>query len=282
MVGKTVIVTGANTGIGYYSALDFAKRGANVILACRNERKANEAKDSIIKKSGNPNISIKLVDFRSLKSIREFCADVNKTVEKIDVLLNNAGAAGLKPGLTEDGLDGVWQTNYFSPYLLTVLLVEKLKKSGPCRVVNVASIMGKLSNVSLETVNTCNESMVYSWTKQCNILFTRELAKRLKDTKVHVYALHPGAIYTDIWRHLPKWFLLVWIPMMKFIYKTAEEGAQTSIYCSVAKECENDSGKLYAECKEIEMYDSCKDMTFAEALWEKSADLVKLQEHERI
>lgn len=99
------------------------------------------------------------------------------------------------------------------------LFLEKLKKSGPCRVVNVASIMGKLSNVSLETVNTCNESMVYSWTKQCNILFTRELAKRLKDTKVHVYALHPGAIYTDIWRHLPKWFLLVWIPMMKFIYK---------------------------------------------------------------
>lgn len=144
LVGKTTLITGSNTGnefllnncemvtlfvrigIGYETAKEFAKRGARVILACRNKEKAEEAKKNIIKESDNTNVIVKIVDFSSLDSVRAFAEDINATEERLDILVNNAGAANLGKHITDDGLDPTMQVNYFSSFLLTILLIGEM------------------------------------------------------------------------------------------------------------------------------------------------------------
>lgn len=151
--------------------------------------------------TGNDNILVKLIDFESLDSVREFARDIIASEPRLDVLLNNAGAANLSERLTADGLQLEMQVNYFGPFLLTNLLLDLLKKSAPSRIVNVSSygaiFTGKLNP---DKLNEVSGSMLYARSKLCNILFTMELAKRLEGTDVTTYSLHPGAVHTDFQR----------------------------------------------------------------------------------
>lgn len=198
------------TGIGYYTALDFAMRGAKVILACRNKEAAEEARTKIIKETNNSRVFVKIIDLASLESVRSFAKDFNATEDRLDILVNNAGAGGLGNKFTEDGLQITMQVNHFGHFLLTILLLDKLKKSAPSRIVNVSSKAGKYSTMSLEDLNTYSQKFLpdgqmYAHSKLCNILFTRELAKRLGNDGVIVNALHPGSVRTELLRHMPKW-----------------------------------------------------------------------------
>nr|XP_022914515.1 dehydrogenase/reductase SDR family member 13-like isoform X1 [Onthophagus taurus] len=285
LVGKTAIITGSNTGIGYMTALDFAKRGCKVILACRSKERAEAAIYNIKKETKNENVIFKHLDLSSFKSIREFARDFNQTEDRLDILVNNAGGIGFENKFTDDGL--ILQTNHVGPFLLTHLLLDKLKKSGSSRIVNVASKAGHLAGkIDLNDLNKHPKEAkstfyMYKSTKLCNILFTIGLAKRLSGTKVVTNTLHPGAVDTDFLIRFP--FLKTFFQFVsKLYFLTPLEGAQTSIYVALSDKLEGVSGRLFDNCREIEMYSNAKNPKIAEKLWEMSEKWCGLKENEKI
>lgn len=278
MEGKTVIVTGANSGIGKETARDLAKRGARVIMACRNMETAAKARDEIVKESGNENVFLKKLDLSSQASVREFAADVLKTESKLDVLIHNAGfAETFKKTKSVDGIEFTMATNHYGPFLLTHLLIDLLKRSAPSRIVIVASELYRFASVDLNNLNPVNSlpGYLYYVSKAANIMFTRELARRLEGTNVTANCLHPGMIDSGIWRNVP-FPLTIPMALVKAFFKTNEEGAQTSLHLACSSEVEGVSGKYFMDCKEAGLSAGISDMEKAKKLWEESAKIVNL------
>ncbi|KAK9722410.1 short chain dehydrogenase [Popillia japonica] len=291
LVGKTAIVTGANSGLGYYTALDFAKRGARVILACRNKDRAEAACLKIIKATGNKNVSYKLVDFASLQSVRTFAEDFNKSEDRLDILVNNAVVGFFEKDYTGDGIQYMLHVNHISPFLLTHLLIDKLKQSAPSRIVNVASLAAIFSAPNFDNINKVpkitlftelRDALVYATTKLYNILFTNELARRLNGTGVTVNALHPGSVSTELFRGFTGIVDYITKIFAYTLFMTGEEGAQTQIYLSVSKDVENISGGLFTNCKQIGMYSAAKDPQVDKKLWEISEELARISPNEKL
>jgi len=287
LVGKTIIVTGANSGIGYWTALDFAKRGGRVILACRDPKRAEEARANIVEATGNPNVVVKLVDLGSLSSVREFAKDINATEPRLDILVNNAGAGGLGHVMTPDGMSITMQINHFGPFLLTLLLVELLKKSAPSRIINVSSELAHHGRVNLDDLNgfpggIFKGAFEYMKNKLCNVLFTNELARRLQGTGVVANSIEPGAVKTEFFKNLSSVSKAFANTFADLFYRSAEEGAQTSIYAAVSKEINGVSGAFFGDCKKKSMPKRGRDLDFARRLWEKSEEFVKLTPEEKV
>lgn len=279
MKGKTVIVTGANSGIGRETAKDLAKRGAKVIMACRNLDLANKVRDQIVAETNNENVIVKKLNLSSLQSVREFCADINKTEKKLDVLINNAGMADtFTKKTTEDGLEITMATNQYGPFLLTNLLIDLLKKSSPSRIVIVASELYRFANVNLDNPNPTNQIPAYLYyvSKYANIMFSLELARRLEGSNVTVNCLHPGMIDSGIWRNVPFPLNIPLMGIVKMFFKTPEQGAQTSIYLAVSKDVEGVSGKYFSDCKVSSLASGIQDKTKNKKYWEICERLVKL------
>ncbi|XP_072381025.1 retinol dehydrogenase 11-like [Diabrotica undecimpunctata] len=272
LVGKTVIVTGSNTGIGYETALECAKRGARVIIACRDHRKGTVAVQNIKTLTQNQNIVLKIVDLASLTSVKNFATNILQTEEKLDILINNAGTLMLGDQLTEDGFQLEMQINYFGPVLLTLMLVNLLKKSTASRIINVASEAAKYARLDVKNLNGKPN---YPTAKLCNILFTQELAKRLNEFNISVFALHPGMIATDIiTRHLSPVVYSGVAPLSKFLFKTPEEGAQTTIYVATEPGIEYLTGGFFSECHYQEHYKTARDPELARQLWDETIKLL--------
>ncbi|KAI4462304.1 phosphatidylinositol-glycan biosynthesis class f protein-related [Holotrichia oblita] len=289
LVGKTAIVTGANTGLGYVTALDLAKRGARVILACRNKDRAGKAMRKIIAATANEDVVYKLVDFASLQSVRNFSKDINENEDRLDILVNNAGIGVQNEDFTSDGIQTILEVNHVSGFLLTHLLIDKLKKSAPSRIVMVSSLMAKYSSLNLKTIDDLNTLAaanqffgLYKNSKLCNLLFTIEMAKRLEGTGITINATHPGAAYTDIMNNAGETTRFIFNTIASLMYQTAEEGAQTQIYVAVANEVAQMNGEYFGNCARIEMYETAKDPELARKIWEKSEELAKLENNEKI
>jgi retinol dehydrogenase 12 len=274
MKNKVVIVTGSNTGIGYETAKDLARRGAKVILACRDVDKGIAARNNIVTDTGNRNVIFKKVDFTSFRSVRAFANDIIITENEIHVLVNNAGTGRLDNSLTEDNLPIETQVNHFSPFLLSQLLLPLIKSSAPSRIINVSSILHRFGKIDLDNFDkqaTSYEHVrVYSDTKLANMLFTRKLSQDLIGSGVTVNCLHPGAVSTEIFRHKP----LIIRFLFKLLMKTPYEGAQTSIYLSVAPELDKVTGKYFQDCKEVTPSNSALDDDLAQKLWDLSEKCV--------
>jgi retinol dehydrogenase-11 len=281
LVGKTTIVTGANTGIGFETALDFAKRGARVILACRNQKRADDARKKIIRETGNEDVVVKLVDMASFESVRAFAKEINETEDRLDVLVNNAGMMGTGDKKSSDGVPLVMQVNHFSSFLLTNLLLGLLKKSTPSRVVNVSSVAARqASNFDVDTLDThVSDRANYANSKLCNIFFTKELAKKLRGTGVTTYSLHPGLVKTHIFNSARGLMTIVFV-VFRLFAKTSEEGAQTTIYCSVAKGIEKFDGEHFSDCRRVEPYSTTTPSDLPQKLWQKSEQIVGLKPDE--
>ena len=289
--GKTVIVTGANTGIGKETALDLATRGARIIMACRNLLKAEEALKEIVQKSGNKNIEAKRLDLASLKSVREFAEDVNNNEARLDVLVNNAGLLLNHNALTktDDGFEIHIGVNHLGHFLLTNLLLDLLKKSAPSRIVVVSSIAHNspwftTTGFNFENMNgeiNYSPFAAYGQSKLANILFTRELARRLNGIGVTANSLHPGVIYTEISRNVSSTLQSIFA---HYIYphfaKTSFEGAQTTIHVAVSEELNGVTGLYFADCKEKKPEETALDDEAAKKLWQVSAELVGLHSNE--
>ena len=204
--GKTVIITGANTGIGLETAVDMAKRNARVILACRSEERGERAAVEVRKRSGNDNAVFVQLDLASLDSVREFAAKILEEEPRIDILINNAGVMAVpERKLTKDGFEMQIGINHLGHFLLTNLLLDRIKEAPSARIVNVSSRAHLRANLDLGDLNL--EKSYDAWTaygnsKIANILFTRSLARRLKGTRVTTNSLHPGVIMTELSRHL--------------------------------------------------------------------------------
>lgn len=224
---------------------------------------------------------MKKLDLSSFASIREFAEDINKTETKLDVLVHNAGYANtFKKQKTVDDLEMTMGTNHYGPFLLTHLLIDLLKKSAPSRIVVVASSLYRLGSVNLENPNPVDSlpGYLYYVSKEANILFTKELARRLEGTGVTVNCLHPGLIDTGIWRSVPaplSWGLTL---INKCFFKTPQQGCQTSVMLAVDEKLETVTGKYYSDCSESSVSRSASDMSKARKLWEVSEKMVKLGE----
>ena len=280
--GKTVIVTGANTGIGKETALDLAGRGARVILACRSVPKAQQVAEDILKETGSNKVIVKELDLASLKSVRNFARDINETEDRLDILINNAGVMRCPYWKTEDGFEMQFGVNHLGHFLLTNLLLGILQRSQPSRVINVSSLAhtrGKIRFDDLQSEQDYHPGQAYAQSKLANVLFTRELSKKLDDTDVIVTALHPGVVKTELGRHLSLansiLARLVFGPLLWLIFKTSWQGAQTTIHCAVSDDVE--SGLYYSDCKPKEVAEQGRDDAVAKKLWEVSADLVGLE-----
>jgi len=203
--GKTVIITGGNSGIGLETAVDLAKRNARVIVACRSVEKGEKAAVDVRKRSGNDNVVFAQLDLASLDSIRQFAAKILEEEPQIDILINNAGVMIIpKHRLTKDGFEMHFGTNHLGHFLLTNLLLDRIKEAPSARIVNVSSIGHMYGSIDFQNLNSersYSRTTSYANSKLANILFTHSLAKHLRGTNVTANALHPGAVGTGIQQH---------------------------------------------------------------------------------
>uniref|UniRef100_A0A3Q3I9T4 Dehydrogenase/reductase (SDR family) member 13a, duplicate 3 n=1 Tax=Monopterus albus TaxID=43700 RepID=A0A3Q3I9T4_MONAL len=257
--GKTVIVTGSNTGIGKATALDLAKRGARVILACRNKEKAEAAAFDIRRESGNNQVVFMHLDLASLKSVRSFAETFLKTEPRLDILINNAGVMG--PGCTEDGFDMAFGVNHLGHFLLTTLLRERLQQCGPSRVVTVAALLHCFGNIDFPLLTSKKD------------LGASQHAGR---HQYHCYSLHPGVIYTELGRSLSLWQQLLMMPFAKFFFMDPEVGSQTTLYCALQEGIEPLSGRYFSNCTVQQVGAKGRDDALARKLWEVSERLTSL------
>ncbi|XP_063903541.1 retinol dehydrogenase 12-like [Zophobas morio] len=292
LVGKTAIVTGANSGIGYQTVLNLASRGCRVIMA--DVADMTQSKEKIIEYTNNPNIVTKFVDLASLQSVRDFASDIVKSEEKLDILINNAGISISKENRTKDGLHPVMQINYFGPFLLTHLLLDLLKKSAPSRIVSTSSSFAFLNTLSVKNLNFNDKRGLfierfhsYANSKLALIIASDILAEKLKGTGVTCNTIHPGFVATPI---MPKLYSLTeniflnsitrlyWI----FYAKNPWEGSQTLVHVAVSKKLEKVTGKYFWDCKPFFKPPAANNKQFCKEIWKATEELVNLKPEEKL
>lgn len=287
--GKTAIVTGSNTGIGKCTVLDFVKRGARVIMACRSVEKAEAAAKEIHEATkdvpGAGTVHVVKLDLGSLTSVRQCAKELLQNENRINLLVNNAGIMACPQTKTEDGFETQFGVNHLGHFLFTCLLLPRIIRSAPARIVTVSSKLHENGNINFDDVNLENSygpARAYSQSKLANVLFSSELARRLQGTGVTTYSLHPGVVRTDIGRNLNAAYFRgaqsILHGMAALFFKTAEEGAQTTIYCSVDEKLADKTGLYYSDCKEKTPSRKARDAEAAKKLWGLSAKLVGLGE----
>ena len=278
-MAQTMLITGANTGIGKAAAEALAAQGHRLYLACRSEDKTRPVIDEITRKTGNDEIRFLPLDLTSLASVRACAAAFLATGDPLDVLMNNAGVAG-QQGLTQDGFELTFGVNHLGHFLLTSHLLDKLLESAPARIVNVSSIAHtQAKGIDWDAVRQPTKNVTalpeYAVSKLANVLFTQELARRLEGTGVTAYALHPGAIGSDIWaRRLPSFLQGAANAVIGLVMKSTAEGAKTQVWCATAPELATESGKYYDGCKEKAANPAATPELGAE-LWERSEEWTK-------
>ncbi|XP_016350765.1 retinol dehydrogenase 12-like [Sinocyclocheilus anshuiensis] len=273
---KTVIITGANTGIGKETVRDLAKRGARVIMACRDLEKAEAARKELMEDSGNQNIVANKLDLSDTKSIRAFAELINKEEKQVNILINNAGIMMCPYSKTADGFEMQFGVNHLGHFLLTYLLLDLLKKSAPSRIINVASVAHTWGSIHLDDINSekgYSPRRAYGQSKLANILCTRSLAKRLQGSGVTVYSLHPGVVQSELFRNLSKPVQIA-VKVFSPFTKTTIQGAQTTIYCAVEPKLDNESGGYYSDCAAALCSREALDDEMAQKLWELSCQML--------
>ncbi|XP_061781897.1 dehydrogenase/reductase SDR family member 13-like [Nerophis lumbriciformis] len=282
--GKTVIVTGSNTGIGKMTAIDLARRGARVILACRSRQRGEDALEDVKKESGSSQVVFMQLDLGNLKSVRSFAETFLRDEARLDILINNAGV--YLQGRTEDGVGMMFGVNHLGHFLLTNLLLERLQECQPSRVVNVSSLAHNFGKIDFDCLSKhkalglgtsfAQVSQIYSDSKLCNVLFTHQLAKRLQGSQVTCYALHPGAINSDLARNTSSFLQILLKPVTVYFFKNTVQGSQTTLHCALQEGIEPLSGRYFSNCTVRDVYAKAKDDGAAKKLWEISEKMCAL------
>ena len=270
---RHALITGANTGIGRATALELARRGVHVTLACRSRAKTEPVLDEI--RSQAPAVAVHFLplDLASLASVRDAATAFLASDRPLHILVNNAGLAGQR-GRTQDGFEIAFGVNHLGHFLLTQLLLDKLREHAPARIINVAS-QGhyRPRTVAFDSLRQSTASLTgldeYNVSKLCNVLFTQELARRLAGSGVTTYALHPGVIASDVWRSVP-WPIR---PVITAFMRSNEEGARTSIYCALDPSVADESGLYYESCA-TRAASKYATPELAIELWRRSEDWV--------
>lgn len=280
MRGKICLVTGASSGIGRETALGLAQMGATVLMVVRNRTRGETAAREMRRQASEGKIDLLVADLSSLSEVHQLAAQVCQHYDRLDVLVNNAAVAHAARHTTKDGLETTFATNYLSPFLLTNLLVDLLKKSAPSRIVNVASYTHTWVRTipwdDLQSERMYDARSVYNLTKLMDILFTYVLAKQLAGTGVTVNCLHPGwPMRTSLDREAKGAFALFG-KISNLFAVSAEQGAATSIYLASSPEVTNSSGRYFIKCQLAESSKLSHDEAVAERLWGLSMQLCGL------
>jgi NAD(P)-dependent dehydrogenase (short-subunit alcohol dehydrogenase family) len=245
----TVLVTGANTGIGRATTEALASGGATVYMACRNQAKAAPVREEIAAATGNANLHLVTLDLADLGSVQACAEAFLRTGAPLHVLVNNAGLAG-KRGTTAGGFELAFGTNHVGPFLLTNLLLDRLRSSAPARIVTVSSEGHyRVDGIDYDAVRSPTRTRTafheYCVSKLANVLHSQELARRLDGSGVTTYSLHPGTIASDVWREIP-WPIR---PLMLRRMQSVQDGARTPLYCATSPEVAADTGLYYDDCR---------------------------------
>ena len=274
MHGKVCVVTGASSGIGRVAARELARQGATVVLVCRNEERGAPVLEEIERRGGSGNATLLTADLSSQRQVREAAAAFLQRFERLDVLINNAGVAERGPRLvTEDGLEKTFAVNHLAPFLMTNLLLDTLKASTPARVVTVSSAAHKTCRLDLDDLQGERRYSgfgAYSRSKLANVLFTRELSRRLEGTGVTANCLHPGVVATGIFRNVPGWLRAI---LTSRLVLSPEKGADTLLYLATAPEVAEVTGRYFVRRKPARTSRASQDAAAARRLWEASEAL---------
>jgi NAD(P)-dependent dehydrogenase (short-subunit alcohol dehydrogenase family) len=283
MKNRTILVTGANAGIGKATSEKLAEMGANVVMVCRNQKKGRVALEEIQEKTGNKNLELMLCDFASSKSISDLVSNFKDKYNKLDVLINNHGSIFLTKSYTNEGLEETFAVNHIGYFSLTLQLLDSLKAGSEPRIVNVSSS----SNYRVKKLNLSDYNWerrryrfmdAYADSKLYNIMFTFYLAEKLQSTNITVNCLHPGYIKTKI--GLNNRILQLLTPLVKLKALPLEEGAGTSILLATSPELKGVSGKFYSKMEEKKPNSLAFDKEKQKELWDLSLELTGLKDIE--
>ncbi len=269
--GRTFLVTGTTSGIGRAVAEALATQGGNVVLAARSEERMGPVLDGIRASRPPGSVQFLHLDLADLGSVRRAAEQLIAGGQSLDVLINNAGVAGIR-SLSADGFDVTYASNHIGPFLLTTLLLPVLQRSAQARVVNVSSVAHMQvkaidwSVLERRTTPGRNGFADYAVSKLMNVLHAKELARRSAGTSVTTYALHPGGVASNIWRSLPR--PAQWI--LKLFLISNEEGAKTPLHCATEPDLARATGRYYDKCREVPCNPLANDETLGKELWERT------------
>jgi len=273
------MVTGATSGIGKETARELARLGATVVVAGRSRERATATVEEIRRETGNESVEFMLADLSSQAEVRRLAEEFKERHQRLDVLVNNAGGIFVSRRASTDGIEMTFALNHLSYFLLTSLLLDRLRSSAPTRIVNVSSKAHENTAMDFGDLE-CRKryrfgSRAYRLSKLGNVLFTYELARRLEGTGVTVNALHPGLVSTNLFSNngvlgRAVTFLVRWRGM------SPPEGARTCVYLAASPEVEGKTGDYYDDCKAVASSAASRDGMAATRLWEVSAEMTGL------
>jgi len=275
--GKTCVVTGASSGIGKAAAAALATMGARVVLVCRDAGRGEAARVEIAQRAASDSVDLLVADLSSQAEVRRLAGEIRGRYERIDVLLNNAGAVNVRRTTTVDGIETTLAVNHLAYFLLTDELLGVLRESAPSRVVNVSSaahVRARLDFDDLQGEGRYGGMRAYGQSKLANVLFTFELARRLAGTRVTANCLHPGVVATGFGHNTPGAFNVLLTLIRPFLLD-AERGAETSIYVAASPEVAGVTGEYFAKCRPARTSPVARDEAVAERLWQVSEELTK-------
>ena len=279
MAGKTVLITGATGGIGKATAVGLARLGARVGITGRDLARAEAVAADIRAAADNPVVDAFAADMSSQAEVRRLAREVLDAYPRLDVLVNNVGGFWTHRHVTADGLEHTFALNHLAPFLLSMLLLDRLKASAPARIVTVASgahTLGRLDFDDLQAEQKYSGQRAYNASKLANVMFTYELARRLQGSRVTATVLHPGVVRTAFGAEDQSVFFRLMLPLMRPFMKTTAEGAATSIYLASSAQAAGVTGQYFANSKPKKSSKSSYDSAASRRLWQVSTDLVGL------
>lgn len=274
MANRVCLITGATSGIGRATALALAQQGAELVLLCRDRGKGGETA-AAARAAGAGAVDLLLADLGRQAEVRRAAAEFLASGRPLHVLINNAGVVNLQRTLTPDGIEATFAVNHLAYFLLTTLLLDRLRASAPARIVNVASEahkLGTLDFADLQNERRYRVMNVYGQSKLANILFTAELARRLEGSGVTANSLHPGAVATGLGTNNGVW-ARGFIRLLRPFFRTPDDGAATSIYLATSPAVAGVSGRYFANCREKRPAAPARDPAAARRLWEISEEM---------
>jgi NAD(P)-dependent dehydrogenase (short-subunit alcohol dehydrogenase family) len=269
---QVALITGGNTGLGRVTARELAKAGFHVFIACRSAERAGPVLDEVRAYGGADSIELLALDLGNFDSVRQCARTFLDRGLPLHLLINNAGLAGAR-GLTRSGFELAFGVNHVGHFVLTQLLTERIRSSGPARIVTVASTAHyQARGIDWQAVRRPTSSRTgmpeYSVSKLCNVLFSAELARRLAGTGVSTYSLHPGVVATDIWRRVP-WPVR---PLIKLAMISADRGAATTLFCATSPAAGGQTGRYYDNCRPRQPSLPAQDSALGAELWKRSEE----------
>jgi len=278
MSGKVCLITGATSGIGEVTAREIAKMGATVVITARAQKKAALAIDRIRAASNSNTVEGLVADLSSLAEVRSIAAEFKRRYDRLDVLINNAGAVYMRRSESVDGIEMTFAGNHLAPFLLTNLLLDMSKRSAPARIINVSSNSHEGQVIDFDDLQ-CQHNYqfmrAYGKSKLANILFTYELDRRLAGSGVTVNALHPGFVGTNMGAN-NGWLVKLFLPITRLWAISVDEGAETSVYLASSTEVEGVSGEYFYQKQSVPSSQFSHDVEAAKQLWQVSAEMTGL------